>query len=845
MELRRTPDGGARAGGRLPSPVWALTALAGGGAVALFVTSVARQSPADFGFHLPWPALIPLFALAEIVVVHLHVRRSAHTVALAEVPLVLGMLFANPAGVVGARLIGSAAALTLHRRQPLLKLVFNLAVFTLDTEVALVVFHRLTEGAAGWTLSLWTAALAACAASFVVSALFVCGAIALSGGGVNALRRLPAMMGLSLPATCLNTVVALGGARLISDDPLAALALIVPVGALAATYRGYIGERDKHERMRMLYAASRALDRSRGVGDIIGALLNQAREMFGAEVAELVLLPADSTGTATRHVLGPGDDAQVVEQPLPTADALPLAHGRRARLTTRARRRTTRVADRSVRDAMVAPVHGEGGVFGTLTVANRRGDVATFTRQDLAAFEAFAQQASMSIENGRLELELETLAYRDSLTGLANRALIVERLQVALAGATGSRFAVLFIDLDDFKLVNDGLGHAAGDRLLAAVAGRLRSCLRPSDLAARLGGDEFAILVTDLSDEGVPARIAERIVAALDAPFVVDGGHASIHASIGIVLSGPATCDAGDVLSRADVAMYHAKARGKGRYEIFEPAMQAEVVERHQLKADLERAIAEETLAVHYQPIIDLASGGVLGAEALVRWTHPTRGPVAPSEFIPLAEETGLIVSLGWHVLERTCRDLAAWRVRHPLLVASVNVSPRQLQTPGFAAQVAVLLAEVGLEPQSLMLEVTETAMVDDERSRAALLKLRGLGVRIAVDDFGTGYSSLAALRELPVDVLKIAKPFVDAIEEGPTDQAFAAAIVRMGETLGLDLIAEGIERDGQLEQLRRLGCGLGQGFRFSPAVETSVLLELVGRPGVAVPRPRLLGTGA
>ena len=444
-----------------------------------------------------------------------------------------------------------------------------------------------------------------------------------------------------------------------------------------------------------------------------------------------------------------------------------------------------------------------------------------------------------------LEEQLTHQAFHDDLTGLANRALFTNRAQHALErrGQRDHPVAVLMLDLDDFKDVNDSLGHGAGDQLLCAVAERLRGCVRASDTAARLGGDEFAVLLEDLADPAEATTLADRVLAVLQTPIMLHGREVLAAASVGVAVADPDhTQDANELLRNADVAMYVAKHQGKGRAECFLPGMHAGLVQRLELTAELRRAVEHNEFTVRYQPIVELQRGRVVGVEALVRWQHPRRGLISPLEFVPLAEETGVIVPIGRHVLEDACTQAARWHRQHPSAPVSVNVnlSVRQLQDPGICEQVAQVLAATGLAPSALTLEITESALAEShDAATERLWALKRLGVRLAVDDFGTGYSSLSRLRDFPIDSLKIPKPFVDEILKGPQNSALARAIIDLSATLQLHVVAEGIEHSGQWEELRRLGCQLGQGFYFAQPVAADEIDSLLARdwpdqPGTA-----------
>ncbi len=429
-------------------------------------------------------------------------------------------------------------------------------------------------------------------------------------------------------------------------------------------------------------------------------------------------------------------------------------------------------------------------------------------------------------ERKAFEEQLQHQAFHDRLTELANRALFRDRVEHALERQTrdGRPVSVLFLDLDDFNTINDTLGHALGDQVLKEVAQRLTGCLRAADTAARLGGDEFGILLEDGGVGFEAVEVASRIMAALEAPIRLGGKTVSVRASIGIAAARPgeegAPQSGEELMRNADVAMYMAMEAGKGRYQLFEPAMHDTALRRLELKADLQRAIDNGEFVLYYQPVIELETGAIIGLEALIRWNHPERGLVPPLEFIPLAEETGLIVPIGGWVIQEACRQAVLLHDRLPVeppLHMAVNLSARQLQRQEIVGEIGEILTETGLDPGLLILEITESVMMKDVKlSVQRLTELKEIGVKLAVDDFGTGYSSLNYIQQFPVDILKVDKSFVDAFSTDPRKSALTATILKLASDLDLRPVAEGIERADQLERLLALHCDLGQGFYFA-----------------------------
>ena len=475
--------------------------------------------------------------------------------------------------------------------------------------------------------------------------------------------------------------------------------------------------------------------------------------------------------------------------------------------------------DAGVQSSAGIVIPGPHGRFGAL-VAHSRARRA-FTGDDLTFLSAVANVLGSAVQRHTYEQRLTYQATYDVLTGLPNRALLLDRLRLALSRRTPGRVVgLLFIGLDRFKLVNDAYSHELGDAVLSAVGDRLWSHVRPADTVARFGGDEFVVLCDDLTREEEAVELAERVLSTLASPFEVGGEQVNLTASVGICLA-TGQQDAETMLAEADAAMVEAKARGRGRWELFDVSFRHRIMARLQLESDLRSAVENDELTLQFQPLVRLDTGEVTGVECLLRWDHPVRGRTMPDKFVPVAEDTGAIIAIGAWTLHAACAQAARWQAagRGPLAV-SVNLSSRQLDEPTLPDLVAEALGAHGLEPRWLCLEITESAIMRDASQALAVLEaLKELGVRIAIDDFGTGYSSLAYLRRFPVDVLKIDGSFVQGLGEDPEDSAIVAAVLRLAETLGVDVVAEGVETAGQLDTLRALGCQFGQGYFFSRPV--------------------------
>ncbi len=428
-------------------------------------------------------------------------------------------------------------------------------------------------------------------------------------------------------------------------------------------------------------------------------------------------------------------------------------------------------------------------------------------------------------------------AFHDSLTDLPNRALLLDRISQRLRlqkRRHDSRFALLFLDVDGFKLVNDSMGHQAGDQMLIALGRRLASCVSLFDTVSRLGGDEFVVLLDDVDDPSVVVQVAEQVMSALRAPFQLNGFELVTTASIGIAIGGPEYDSAEALLRDADIAMYHAKRRGKARFVLFDEPMRTSAISRLEMETGLRAALAREEFLLYYQPVIALQTGRVAGFEALVRWDHPQRGLMSPDDFIPLAEETRLIEPLGLWVLQGALRQLVRWQREHwsrPALSMSVNISCRQFLQPDLIYQIKKSLLETGVDPRSLRLEITESAIMEDvESAMEGLARLRELGVRVAIDDFGKGYSSLSYLHQFPCDMLKLDRSFIARINAGGENDEIVRTLLALARGLRLEVVAEGVETDAQRAHLRELGCAYGQGFHFSRPTDVETATALLAR---------------
>ncbi|HWS46967.1 MAG TPA: EAL domain-containing protein [Acidimicrobiia bacterium] len=765
-----------------------------------------------------------LFGGAEVFVVHVKMRKDAHTFSFGEIALVVALFACDPRIAVIAAAVGAAVALAAYRGQRRIKLSFNIGKTIVETEVALLLFHAVVDPSTSRPAAFLAAGGAVVIAS-IVGCTLVTTAIALSEGGW-ARTAFRDVFGLGLVGTLVAVSAGLLSVLVAQESAWALGLLVAPVAGCFWFYSAFGHERHRTESLQFLYKSTRLLHESPALDDALVALLIETRTTLRARVAELVYNPPN--GDTVLHIrIVDGEPPSVsTAEPAPATRELAevaLAFPRAQIVNAdgpRCQPATAALANNDYRNALIARLDERGEAVGAIVIADHLVEVVQFGKHDADLVDALAGALSIALENGALERtlrhsrvlerKLQHLALHDSLTGLPNRVRFTERVAEfdQRRRATGENFSVLFVDLDDFKTINDSLGHHAGDELLAAVAYRLTSCISDDDMAARLGGDEFAIVCTD-TDAATPTALAERIHGALTEPVAIVSGHAHVSASIGIAHSSDLV-DGSELLRNADTAMYHAKASGKHRSVTFEPSMHQSMVERYELLNQLERAIDDHEITFLFQPVVAL-DGTLRGSEALARWKHPTRGIVPPEIFIPLAEETNLISRITHQALTEACRAISDGFVHR----AGINISAQDLARPDFAESVRRVLDRWRIRPDDITLEITESQVMQDAEAMRAFSALRWIGVRLALDDFGTGYSSLAALRKFPINQLKIAKPFIDELETDPAALRFVELIVGLGKSLRMEVLAEGIERKSQVDLLNALGCHLGQGYYF------------------------------
>jgi diguanylate cyclase (GGDEF)-like protein len=828
-----------RSGRAAPAPVAAMAGLMAGGAAGLNLVMTGPHFAVSASF-LRWAVLLGFaFWLVEVVPIHLEWAGQAYSMSLSEVPLVMGLFFCPSPLLVVARVVGGGIALACSRKQPPHKLAFNVALQSLEASLALTIFLALPQHAAAGPMSAAPAALVAVMASSVASMLAVSAAVRLSVGELDS-AILMSFLRSGTFAIVVNTSIALVLTTALRSNSSVALPMIVMLLAAGAVYRAYVALRQRHSGLEMLYQFTSGLNQTTTTDHRIRDILDRTRGILRADTAGLLLMGSsageppvlrwtgvDGTLHTQRYVEGPTDGpfARVVD------DGEVVVIGRSSRSPVE----QAFVEGRGFRDAALAPLRLDGQVRGALFVADRQGDVASFTTDDARLFQTVAAQVSSVLDNSRLLDRLTHDSLHDALTGLANRQCFQSRLRQALT-APRPAVAVMLTDLDRFKEINDTLGHHHGDLLIREIAARIAETAPAIATVARLGGDEFALLIPGLDTAGA-LELAQRIRAAIAAPCTLDGVSVDVDASIGIAVGPEHGTNDSVLLKRADTAMYAAKSARSG-VEIYDSERDEYSPRRLALASRLRSAIENDEMVLYYQPQVDIATGAIVGAEALIRWQHPEYGLVPPVEFVPIAEQSGAIGELTQWVLDNAVAQLAEWRDCGLEVNVSVNASMRNLLDASLAERIAHLLHTYRLEPSALTIEITESHLMSDPARTLPLLdRLAALGVRLSVDDFGTGYSSLAYLNELPVHEVKIDKSFLRTDADGRSNTAIVRAIVSMSQHLGLETVAEGIEDEAAERSVAEIGCTRLQGYHVARPMPAGDLPGWIAARTVPVPR--------
>jgi diguanylate cyclase (GGDEF)-like protein len=832
--------------GRKNANVWVFNTLLALGAVFLASAIGSASTPIlPTPLGLPWYVMVAVAAAAELSLFSVRYRNDAQTFTLGEISYVLGAAFFPPTPF----LIASALGLTvvfLGRRAPLTRLVFNVAATTIATCIVIATARALAGPSPETnSLRLWFGIIIGAAVACPVQAVLVGLVRSIAEGRLSALTESPKVIFFSelnsIAVASMGVLIAI----VLSVAPAAAIVGFVPLALLYFAFSQLVGEHTQRTNIEFLYETAQNIHNTPDMEEAFTNLLNRSLTSFRADFGAVLLERPDSSQwvtfcvgqtvggttsvTTQPHWFPAIGNAVVIRRESANADRLLLLDqlgANQVLISTL----SIDVEARSSGERVSPKGRAHAEVHGVLLVADRSNTDLPFNDNDRRLFELLANQVAIGVENSqlerslgilsRLEEELRHQANHDALTGLANRAMLNEALQ----RTNDSDSAVLLIDLDDFKAINDSLGHNAGDEVLIEVSQRLRRSVRSEDLVARLGGDEFAIVLSTNVDRDRAIEAAERVSIMMGPPMTIAGSQVRMHASIGVAVAA-AGVSLQEVLRSADVAMYQAKSAGKGQHRLFESGMDDSARQRLQIINGLPFAASENQLVIAYQPIIDLRSHTVVGVEALVRWDHPELGRLSPDRFIHLAEETNEIGFIGEWVLKQACLDIGpmANDAGTPLEI-HVNVSPQQIADVDFVATVIGLLTETQIDPSRVVLEITEkTALADSTAVVENVIALRSIGVRLALDDFGTGYSSLAAAHSFPLDLIKIDQLFIRAIN-AQSEASLVRAILAMADSLELLPVAEGIESQEQLDKLVELGCRYGQGYLFSEPLPSESL---------------------
>jgi diguanylate cyclase (GGDEF)-like protein len=775
----------------------------------------------------PWWLLAIAFVLAHRLDFHIEIRKQVLSFNLAEVPLVLGLFFASPTQLVAGRFVAEAISLLLIGRQDVRKLILNLSAYAGETVAAAMVFVAIGHRDLANPTS-WLAVVVAVAVGDAITLAIITTVVRWHGSPAK-----PRQMLFTLGATVIgNSGLAILAALVMHHSVAALIPLAVVALMMTTAYRSYTAIAQRYASLEVLYEFTRLVSGSQEPEAVLENMLHDARRVLRAEVAAIGLR-SDRTGDSidTWFHADPERSVQLVD----TQRLIDLlADGSATVIPRRTRDPILQsiLQELNVKDCLIAPVHEGSKVVGVLVAADRENDVTTFDADDCRLFATIANHASVALENGRLIERLrvqatqrEYEALHDPLTGLGNRTLFLSDVTRAIELASGRHFGVALLDLNDFKEVNDTLGHHHGDLLLTQVAGRLVTRLPDCVKVARLGGDEFGLLTPfDATDHSL-RELGDQVQAAFAEPFLVESLALEVHASVGFALFPDHATDPTTLMQRADVAMYEAKGSGTHRVEVYDAERDLNTPRRLAFATDLRSALEAKEIALYYQPKARMSDGVIQSVEGLARWNHREHGFISPDEFVMLAERTGLIQLLTHHVLTVGLDQLEQWTRTGLDIGMSINLSMRNLTDRDLPNLVGRLLATRAIDPLSVTFEVTETAMMTEpETTRFIVGELADLGVRISVDDFGTGHSSLGYLSKLRVHELKIDKSFVGPLTVDPQAAVIVRSIIDLARNLGISVVAEGVEDQRTWDALQDLGCEIAQGYYLSRPITPAAL---------------------
>jgi diguanylate cyclase (GGDEF)-like protein len=778
--------------------------------------------------------VLAVFALAELLLVHFEFRGQSQALTLGEIPLLVGLVFCAPPGLLAARLGASLLVLGLVVRQSRVKLGFNLAMHATKALAALAVYHAALGGASPISARGWAAAFIAAATADLVSHLSIIVVITLTAGLPPRDSVVPLVVTCAVAAAT-NTSLALLAVVVVWHQVTATWLLVVVAAVYATGYRAHTTIRRRYANLTQLYRFTSAVSGVVVETEVIRAVLRESRDLLGAERAELAVV----TGSAVQRYTLVGDEVHSEFATRPSAlEATVLRTGASTVVSRRPRDGASQhlLDDAGARDLIAAPVNSGADVTAVLMVADRASEVSTFDADDCRLFETLANHAAVALHGGqlleRLRDEVAAKEYQslhDPLTGLANRSLFATRVNECVEESGAGVAAVMLMDLDRFKEINDTLGHHTGDVVLTEIADRLVRLVAGRGTVARLGGDEFAVVWHRVDNAGVAIALAQDLRRAAVSAVAVDDMVLEVQASVGIALSPEHGTDAASLLQRADVAMYDAKNTNHG-VVVYAADKDQYTPRRLALVGELRAALANDGLELYYQPQVNMADRTVCGAEALLRWNHPEHGFIAPDEFIPIAEHSGLMAPLTSWVMETALTQLAKWRSQGSDLAIAVNMSARSMADPGLVDEIQALLVKTGVPADRLVLELTETSVMTDLAQGLDILqRLDATGAHLSIDDFGTGYSSLARLARLPVHEVKIDRSFVMGLA---ADDGSNAVIVRstidLARNLGLRVVAEGVEDLAAWDMLAALRCDAAQGFFLTRPLPAAAFEEWV-----------------